>query len=512
MSRLKLTLLNAKVGVLFHLLFVFVQFFARKVFLDNLGDDFIGTTSTLQSFLSFLNLAELGIGTAIGFVLYKPLFNKNTGEITQIIRFLGFIYKKIGFAIIAIAVILAAFFPLIFHDTPVPLGIIYYAFFVFLSGSLFGYFFNYHIFLLQADQKEYKVTKVFQSFNVIKIILQILAVLILKSFILYLTLELLTNIISTIFIRKTLKKEYPWLSLVNNNTENIKDFENYPFLIKKIKQISLHKLGTFISGGTNNILIFSFINAQAVVFFGNYNLLISSVDQLVTKLFSGTNASVGNLIAEKDNNKNQQIFWELMSLRFFIAGIGFIGILTLIDPFIKIWLGEKYILDLNILLVFGINFLLGQIRQPIDVFKQGYGLYADTWAPVAQGIINLAVSFALAKPFGLMGILLGNTISLLIIVMAWRPYYVYKQGFEIYFNSYLKGFLKHILLFIIFISTTYFAISTWDYNVENYLDLSIKVSVVLFFCSFVYATLLYLTHKHYRNLITRIWFGFFTSK
>ncbi|VXC03628.1 hypothetical protein [Maribacter litoralis] len=215
MSRLKNTILNAKVGVLFHILFLSVQFFSRKVFLDRLGDDFIGTTSTLQAFLGFLNLAELGIGTAIGFVLYKPIFENNRKEINQIIHFLGFIYKRIGLGIIAVAIGLSAFFPLIFSDTAVDLALVYYAFFVFLSGSLFGYFFNYHIFLLQADQKDFVVTKIFQTISITKILFQIVAVLLFESFFLYLTFELISGILSSIFIRRKLKKEYPWLSLTN---------------------------------------------------------------------------------------------------------------------------------------------------------------------------------------------------------------------------------------------------------------------------------------------------------
>ena len=136
MSRLKNTIQNAKVSVFFHVIFIFTQFFARKIFLENLGDDFMGLTSTLQSFLSFLNLAELGIGTAIGFTLYKPIYDKNYDEINHIIRFFGKIYKKIGIAIIGLSLVLSGFFPLIFADTNISLLLIYYAFFTFLASSL----------------------------------------------------------------------------------------------------------------------------------------------------------------------------------------------------------------------------------------------------------------------------------------------------------------------------------------------------------------------------------------
>jgi len=47
MSRVKKTIKNAKVGVFFYTIILFVHFFSRKIFLEGLGDEFIGLTSTL---------------------------------------------------------------------------------------------------------------------------------------------------------------------------------------------------------------------------------------------------------------------------------------------------------------------------------------------------------------------------------------------------------------------------------------------------------------------------------
>lgn len=72
-SRVKKSILNARVNLLFIFLSVLIAFFSRKIFINSLGVEFVGLTSTLQSVLGFLNLAELGIGAAIGVSLYKPL-------------------------------------------------------------------------------------------------------------------------------------------------------------------------------------------------------------------------------------------------------------------------------------------------------------------------------------------------------------------------------------------------------------------------------------------------------
>ena len=269
MSRLNNTIRNAKVGVIFHVVFILVQFFSRKIFLEGLGDEFIGTTATLQSFLTFLNLAELGIGSAIGFAMYKPIFDNNRIEINNIIDFVGNLYKKIGLVIILAGVILSLFFPLIFKDSNLELVLVYYAFFTFLFSSILGYFFNYHIFLIQADQKDYVIAKYSQSLTISKIIIQAITVFHLQNFWIWITLELVSSLLFAILMRKKIKLLYPWLHLNTSILKKTIDFQNRSMLLKKIKQISVHKLGGFLNSGTDNISIFYFINAQRVAFFGN---------------------------------------------------------------------------------------------------------------------------------------------------------------------------------------------------------------------------------------------------
>lgn len=60
-SRVKKSLLNARVNLIFYFLILVFSFFFRKIFLDCLGADFVGLTSTLQNLFGFLNLAELGV-------------------------------------------------------------------------------------------------------------------------------------------------------------------------------------------------------------------------------------------------------------------------------------------------------------------------------------------------------------------------------------------------------------------------------------------------------------------
>ena len=118
-------------------------FFTRKILLDQLGAEFIGFTGTVGSLLSFLNLAELGIGTAIGYVLYKPIADGDRFKINEIISVLGYLYRKIGYAILSIGIITSFFLPLIFPSTTFSWVVISFGLYAHLTSSLIGYFANY---------------------------------------------------------------------------------------------------------------------------------------------------------------------------------------------------------------------------------------------------------------------------------------------------------------------------------------------------------------------------------
>ena len=146
-SRVKKTLLNARVNMIFYFLILILSFFSRKIFLECLGVDFVGLIGTLNNLLGFLNLAELGIGSAIGYVLYKPIFDDDRKKINEIISVMGYLYRVIGNIILVLGLILACFLPFIFPNTGFHLGVIYFTYFSFLFSSLIGYYMKVNGFL-----------------------------------------------------------------------------------------------------------------------------------------------------------------------------------------------------------------------------------------------------------------------------------------------------------------------------------------------------------------------------
>lgn len=502
-NRTKKSILNAEVEITFYFLTLLVTFFSRKIFLDNLGADFIGLTGTLLSILGLLNLSELGIGLSISYFLFKPIADNDHQKISDILSLLGYLYKCIGIFIVVTGGIVSLFFPIFFAETTMTLGIVYFAYFSFLGSNAIGYFINYRQTLLDADQKKYLVSIYFQSFNIIKSILQILLAYYYKNLYIWVAIELIFSIIQCIVLNWKIRKEYPWLQ--TNIAKGRSLIKVYPEVLTKTKQILVHQLKDFLLTKSDEILIFAFVSLKMVAFYGNYVMIINKLSTLFLTLFSGMGAGVGNLVAESDKQHIKDIFWQLSSAKYLSAGILVLSLSYLINPFISWWLGPQYQLSNFIVVLFMINLYIMQTRSVVDMFNHSYGLYDDVWSAWAEGIINITVTILIASKYGIIGILLGKIVSLLMIVVLWKPYYLYSRGFKDSIIDYWKGTLIYHLSFVLAI--TYIAITTHVFEIRPQSTLPsmlifIIIEIVPAITIFIF--LLILFGRGTRSLIKRI--------
>lgn len=501
-SRTAKSIKNAKVALCFYFINLVLQFFSRKIFLDYLGAEVLGLNTTAQNLLGFLNLAELGIGGAVAYNLYKPLFEKDTQAINEIVSVQGWLYRRVAYAVIAGACVLMCFFPLIFAKAQVPLWYTYGSFVVLLVGALLGYFINYRQIVLTADQKEYKITLNVQGFKILKVILQILAIRYLSNgYVYWMILELLFAAIAAMVLDRVLKREYPWLKTTPIYGKELKN--KYPEVILKTKQIFFHKIAGFVLDQSSPLIIYAYASLTLVAIYGNYMLIVTGVTLLINSLLSSISAGVGNLVAEGDKRRIKDFFWELTSLRIWLASVVCFGIYKLGHLFIILWIGEQFVLNqtaFNVLLI--IVFI--SLTRTNDVFLAAYGLYQDIWAPIVEAALNLGLSILLGYLYGLTGILSGMVISLLIIVCGWKPYFLYRCGFKESITEYIYHFLKYFLL----LSTLFFIFSKIFINnesVENYLQWGIYAFKSLLLYILISLPLFIIIDTPSRRYMKRVW-------
>lgn len=504
-SRFKKSFLNARVNLIFYFITLVLAFFSRKIFLDSLGADFVGLTGTLQNLLGFLNLAEMGIGAAIGYVLYRPLFEQNKEKINEIISVLGYMYRLVGYVILVAGLILALFLPLIFKDAGFSLPIIYFVYFSFLTSSLISYFINYRQTLLGADQRNYVVTAYYQSANIAKIIIQMILAKHTGNYYIWAVIELTFGILYSFILNVKINQVYPWLR--SDVKLGKKLFKKYPDVIKYTKQLFVHKIGAVVYGQISPFLVYAFASLQTVAYYGNYTLIVSKLDGLVNNLLGSTSAGVGSLIAEGNKEKILKTYWELMSIRFLIASIFIFALYKLLPPFISLWLGPQYLLPSNILILILISYFLGMIRGTNEQFILGYGLFHDIWAPFVEAILLVSVAILGGKLYGFAGVLLGGIVSTTIIIYIWKPYMLFSKGFKLPLWKYWIPWFKHIVLMLVSFVISQLVLSQISLLLEvgqGWKEWIISAVLIVLTQSFIACILFYIGTTGLRDFVKRI--------
>lgn len=443
-SRVKKSLLNVKVNFICYFVSLFVSFITRKILLEKLGTDFIGLSTTLQSILGFLNLAELGVGGAISYVLYRPIFEENKSKINEIISVLGYLYRILGFIILGGGFLISMFIPLIFYGSGFELWLIFMGFYAYLFSSLLGYFANYKQTLLSADQREYEITGYFQAVTTTKVISQMLFAIYSSSIVLYFIIEIVFGIMYSIILNYRIKKVYPWLKSEVRLGKNL--FKKYPEIATYIKQLFVQKISFFMQFQISPLLIYSFVSLPIVALYGNYTILSSKLQALAITVLNSASSGIGNLISERDSTKTYNVYSELFSLRFYFASLISIYIYFLLSPLITVWLGSEYLLP-NVILLLAIGVFLVLLRGCTDSFLNGFGLFYDVWAPIVESLLIIIFSIVGGFMFKLEGILLGPIIATIIIIHIWKPYFLFNKGFKMPVIKYWGMFIKHFILF-----------------------------------------------------------------
>lgn len=447
-ERVHRSVMNIKVGMLFYILSLFLAFFSRKIFLDCLGAEFIGLTGMLKNIMSFLSVAELGIGTSIVYFLYKPLQENNHEKINEVISMLAYLYRCIGAIIGIMGIFVSIFFPWWFNNLTTGLPLVYFAFYSFLASSVSGYIFNYKQLLVSANQKQYLVNAYFQTISIAQSLVQILLAYYYRNLWLWVVVGLIFTIIGIIVFNIRIRQLYPWLHI--NLKEGRYNLKKYPEVLKKTRQIFVQKIKDFILYKSDEILVGAFVSVVKVAFYGNYTMIINKFLYLVNILSDGLSAGVGNLLAEGNERNIMKVYWEMTAARFFILGVIIFSLLLFLQPFIGCWLGQYYQLDEVIVYLLIINLFLRLQPAAVYIFIGASGLFSDVWAAWVELIINLLVTLLLAPTYGIIGILLGKIISFSLISVFWKPYYLFTQGFHKSVWEYWRGMTPYYFLFLVF--------------------------------------------------------------
>ncbi len=435
---------NIFFSVFIYILTTIIGFIFQSIFIKTLGAEYNGVKSLFSNIFNMLSIAELGFGSAIVFNLYKPVAEEDCEKIRSLVKFYKIVYNIIAGIILILGMILIPVIPNIVGNTSVPENI-RFLFILYLINTVFSYLLTYKRSILYADQKEYITNIVDSSFSLIRQILQIGIILVTKNFILYLVIQIIITILNNWLLNYIVNRKYIFLKDLKNVKPIDNDIKNNIFT--NVKGLLFHKIGGIIVMGTDNIII-SMTKNLGILYVGlysNYNMIIQSATSLFKKVITSLTASVGNLLIENNKLKSRNIYKSILLFNSWIFCFGVISIYCLIEPFIKLWIGDEFILPKFVLITLMVNVYVQGIRNTTSIFKDAAGIfYKDRYIPLIEAIINLISSIILVRIFGLSGIFMGTIISSLFLIIYSYPKYVYKLILDGEYSEFFKLHLYHL--------------------------------------------------------------------
>ena len=418
---------NIIFGVILKAYQIIVPFLMRTAMIYLMGVQYLGLNSLFTSILQVLNLAELGVGSAMIYSMYKPIAEDDNATICALMKLYRTYYRVIGLVIAVIGCILTPFIPkLISGDIPNGLNI-YVLYLLNLGATVLSYWlYAYKNSILQAHQRADIVSKVTLVTSTIQYVLQLLVLWVFKNYYFYVVVMLATQAITNIATAVAADKLYPQFSPMGKLPK-----QEVSKINGRIRDLFTSKIGAIIVNSADTIVISAFLGLTALAVYQNYYFILTSITGFITIVFSAVTAGIGNSLVVETKEKN---FKDLNVFTFIICWIsGFCSccFLNLYQPFMELWVGKDLMLDFSIVVCFVIYFYVCEVNQLLNTYKDAGGIWhEDRFRPLVTALVNLSMNLVMVQFWGLYGIILSTVLSMLLVGMPWLFHNLFTTMFE----------------------------------------------------------------------------------
>ena len=433
-ERTKNTIRNVFFGSLDKAMNIVLPFFSRTVIIYVLGAKYLGLSSLFSSILSFLSLAELGVGAAMVYSMYKPIAQNDTNAINALLNLYKRLYRKIGTIIFGIGLCLIPFLRIIVRESLPGNVNLYILYFIYLLNAALSYWvFAYKNAILLAFQRGDINSKISMIIVPVSYIAMLGSLFITRNYYAYVVwlpvFTIATNFLRAYFVNKNFPDYRPDGEVPTEIKESIN---------KKVKALIGTKLNTVVLHAADNIVMSAFLGLTVIAMYGNYYLIMSSIMGFSGIIYSSMTAGLGNSLATESKEKNYADFLKFSFMNSWLVGWCVVCLICLYQPFMKIWVGEDLMFPFSIVLQLGLYFYVYQIRKIPVVFKDAAGIWwEDRFRPYVCMVVNLILNIFMVQVIGVSGIILSTVFSLFISI-PWENHTIFRYIFDCSSVEYYK--------------------------------------------------------------------------
>lgn len=419
-------------------------FLVRTIFILFLDKALLGVNGLYTEILGLLSFAELGFGSAMSFSLYKPVAEENEEKIYVLLKYFKTVYKIIAGTVLVVGIIFIPFLQNIINGAEnITLWELKLYYVLFLANSVSSYFLAYKTAYVNAVQRSYIITNYETLLKVITGVLQIVALLIFRSYLAYLLIQIAASIASKYLLSAYLDKHF---SILGYQTDSVISKQDKETILSEVKALIIHQFASVAIYSTDNIIMSAMKHIGIVVvgLVSNYTLIIEAVTSFAKLIFNNISHSFGNLAATEEKEQIRGVFHQLELMGFLIYGFMVVCFFVLIPPFITLWIGSEYLIDRESFILIILNsYLAGQSTVYHNVRVTQGEFFRDKWLSFLQALINLVVSIVAANRYGLVGIYIGTVASRVFFVVG-RPFLTYRFIFDSSVWEYYKRLGLHL--------------------------------------------------------------------
>lgn len=503
-SRTSKTVFNAVTSIGGYAITIILGFVGRSIFLRYLAVELLGVNGLFASILQIFSLAELGFATAVAYALYKPLSESDERKIAILMRYYAKIYAIIGSIVLVLGLILLPFLQNLineFEEINISINELRLYYVIFLASTVSTYFIAYKRTLIISDQKKYIANFVNIGISILSRTLQILIIVLLKSFTIYLTVQVVATYIENIIISVIVNARYKYLKQYKNEKLSADEKKS---LYSNIGALFVAKASSVFTTGIISIIISKMIGLGEVGLYSNYVLLTASITAVLALIFESATASVGNFAVTENKDSQKKLFKNILYFNSFFAALFFAGMTVLLNDFIGIWLGEEMIFDKWLPIVMSVNMFIWIMRNTSWIFYNAYGLYKHFFY---RSFFEIAVFLGLAFPgaifFGVTGVVAAQIIA---VVATQIPFEVFVVSKYVLFEKtkfYYLFLLKYCIITAISLGLSIFV--CYFIPLSGIAGFIIKTAIIIVVVVAVYllATFKSEEYKFYADVLAR---------
>lgn len=476
-NRTRNTFRNVIWGGLNKVVGIIGPFCVQTIIIKILGIEYVGINGLFSSILNILNLAELGIGTAIIYSMYSAVANDDDRKICALLNFYKKTYYRIGGCILGVGLLLIPFLHITCPDD-LPDGInIYIIYVIVLSNTVVSYFFYSYIqSIIIARQQNGVIDKIRTNACLGGNAIQIIILCLFQNYYFYILTMPLQTIIINLLILQYVKKKYPQYSPVGSLSN-----QELKLILRKTKALLMYKIGCVILVSVDNIVISVYLGVHILGQYNSYSYVINALFSFIIVIFSSMTAGIANSIVKETIEKNYIDFKRMFFLHRWLMGAATTTLLCSYEAFMRRWIGESEVFSLGVVVCFCAYFYFMQIVDVVNVYRDAAGLWEyDKWRPISAAVVNLFLNIFFVNYIGLYAIILSTVISIAFIIIPWSTYITFKYYFCKSVAEYFKMLLCGVAITFVVSIITYKICSL--VLIQSWLEIPVKI-IISFFLS-----------------------------